>query len=45
MGHRLGSETAAPMIDFYNGVPDSMRRVLTWHPDPALRELPGRSGT
>ena len=43
MGNRLGAETAALMIEFYDGVPEAMRPELTWHPDAALKQLAGRA--
>jgi len=39
MGDRLGAETAALMIEFYDGVPEAMRPELTWHPNAALKQL------
>ena len=41
MGTHLDAGTAALMLEFYDGVPEVMRRELTWHPGEALRRLAG----
>ena len=39
LGEWLGAETAALMLEFYDGVPDELRPQLTWHPTPEFRQL------
>lgn len=38
-GNRLGAETAALMLEFYEGVPDGLRAQLSWHPSAEFRSL------
>lgn len=45
MGARLTRETAALMLEFYEGVPDDLRPQLQWHPDAAFRGLAGEVGS
>ena len=42
LGDRLSSQTAALMLEFYEGVPEGMRSRLTWHPSAELRALAAR---
>ena len=39
LGDRLDAETAALMLAFYDGVPESLRPELTRHPGEDLRRL------
>src|SRR5262249_27628731 len=39
LGDRLSAETAALMLEFYEGVPEELRSRLEWHPSAELREL------
>ena len=43
LGDRLGADTAALMLQFYEGVPQSMRSGLEWHPTEEFRRLAGSS--
>jgi len=39
LGDRLDSDTAALMLEFYEGVPEALRPRLSWHPGEAFRLL------
>ena len=39
LGDRLGAETAALMLEFYENVPEAMRSQLEWHPSAEFRSL------
>src|SRR5262245_48461366 len=39
LGDRLGAETANLMLEFYEGVPETMRSQLEWHPSAEFRSL------
>jgi hypothetical protein len=39
LGDRLGAETAALMVAFYDDVPAELRARLEWHPSAELRTL------
>lgn len=39
----IGAETAALMLEFYEGVPEHLRSQLTWHPTPEFRQLASQS--
>jgi hypothetical protein len=41
LGDRLDCETAALMLEFYEGVPDSLRSLVTWRPSAEFRQLAG----
>jgi hypothetical protein len=45
LGDRLGSESAALMLEFYDGVPEGLRSQLEWHPSAEFRQLAGSGGT
>jgi hypothetical protein len=40
-GDQLDADTASLMLEFYKGVPDSLRSQLEWHPSPEFLRLAG----
>ena len=45
LGDMLSPETTALMLEFYEGVPESLRPQLTWHPSEEFRRLAGRGAS